>query len=387
MTDVSPAAAPLPDLTDMTREELTKFLVDAGQPRFRGDQVFRWIWEKLATSFEEMSDLPAPLRKRLAEIARLGGVALEKSELSRDGTRKYLVRLGDGRAVEAVLIPEESRMTLCISSQVGCALACAFCATGTMGLTRNLTPGEIAGQVALAVRELRKSPHPGHPDRERPVTNVVYMGMGEPLHNYDAVVKSLAILTDEKGLAFAARRITVSTVGLVPQMRALGEAFPVTLAVSLHAPNDVVRGRIMPINKKYDLAAVIAACREFPLKARARITFEYVLLAGVNDSLEDADQLALAISGLRCKVNLIPWNPIPTHARRGERGPRAGLPSADGAANEHEGAAFKRPSDVAIGAFAQRLDMRGVTCMVRTTRGRDIAAACGQLALKEAAPA
>src|SRR6185295_8336273 len=234
----------LPDLADMTREELTTFLVAAGQPRFRGDQVFRWIWKRLARSFDEMTDRPAPLRKRLAEMSRIGSVAAERVDVSKDGTRKFLVRLEDGAAVEAVLIPEASRMTLCISSQVGCALACAFCATGTMGLKRNLAAGEIAGQVALAVRTLRDEPHPGHPDRDRPVTNVVYMGMGEPLHNYEATLKSLDILTDDKGLAFAARRITVSTVGLVPQMRALGEAFAVTLAVSLHAPNDAVRGRI-----------------------------------------------------------------------------------------------------------------------------------------------
>jgi 23S rRNA (adenine2503-C2)-methyltransferase len=350
---------PLPDLADMTRDELTKFLVDAGQPRFRGDQVFRWIWKKLATSFEEMTDLPAPLRKKLAEIARIGSVAAERVDVSKDGTRKFLVRLDDGRAVEAVLIPDRTRMTLCISSQVGCALACAFCATGTMGLTRNLTPGEIAGQVALAVRTLKAEPHASHPDRERPVTNVVYMGMGEPLHNYDAVLKSLQILTDEQGLDFAPRKITVSTVGLVPQMAALGEAMPVTLAVSLHAPTSAVRGRIMPINKKYDFRAVLAACRAFPLKARARITFEYVMLAGVNDSLADADELSRALDGLQCKVNLIPWN-------------------------EHAGAPFKRPSAEAVGAFAAQLQNRGVTCMVRTTRGRDIAAACGQLALTAA---
>jgi 23S rRNA (adenine2503-C2)-methyltransferase len=251
-------------------------------------------------------------------------------------------------------------MTLCISSQVGCALACAFCATGTMGLTRNLTPGEIAGQVALAVRVLKETPYPGHAhlleDRERPVTNVVYMGMGEPLHNYDDVLKSLRILTDEEGLGFSPKKITVSTVGMVPQMLALGEAIPVTLAVSLHAPNEKIRGEIMPINKKYRLSDVMDACRKFPLKARARITFEYVMLAGVNDSIANAEELARVIDSLPCKVNLIPWN-------------------------EHAGAAFKRPSKAAVDAFARRLEELGVTCMVRTTRGRDIAAACGQLAL------
>jgi 23S rRNA (adenine2503-C2)-methyltransferase len=358
------ATATLPDLSDMTREELTQFLVAAGEPRFRGAQVFRWIWKRLATSFEEMTDLPAALRTRLATIARLSTVRAERVDVSKDGTRKFLVRLADGKAVEAVLIPEDRRMTLCISSQVGCALACAFCATGTMGLIRNLTPGEIAGQVALAVRTLRAAPHEGHPDRERPVTNVVYMGMGEPLHNYDAVLASLRILTDEQGLAFAARRITVSTVGLVPQMAALGREVPVTLAVSLHAPSDAIRGRIMPVNKRYGLDAVLDACRAFPLKARARITFEYVLLAGVNDRLGDADALARAIGDLRCKVNLIPWN-------------------------EHEGAHFRRPTDAAVAGFAKRLEDHGVTCMIRTTRGRDIAAACGQLALsaKETASA
>jgi 23S rRNA (adenine2503-C2)-methyltransferase len=345
-----------PDLCDLPREDLRRLVASLGEPAFRGDQVFRWIWKRGARSFDEMTDLPAPLREKLAAAAVVGRVAVARIDRSADGTRKFLVRLADGRDVECVLIPETSRMTLCISSQVGCALACAFCATGTMGLLRNLTPGEIAGQVALAVEELRARPHPGHPDRERPVTNIVYMGMGEPLHNYDAVLASLRILTDEQGLDFPPRRITVSTVGLVPQMAALGEAIPVNLAVSLHAPNDRVRGRIMPVNRRYDLSALLDACRKFPLGTRRRITFEYVLLHGVNDSLAQADELARALRGLRCKVNLIPWN-------------------------EHPGADFRRPPDAVVRAFADRLRTRGVDTTVRVTRGRDIAAACGQLAL------
>ncbi len=344
------------DLRDLTREELRVFVKDLGEPAFRGDQVFRWIWARGATSFETMTDLSAALRTKLAAAATIGTLAIPRIDVSTDGTRKFLVRMGDGKDVEAVLIPGPERMTLCISSQVGCALACAFCATGTMGLKRHLTPGEIAGQVALAIEELRARPHPGHPDRERPVTNIVYMGMGEPLHNYDNVLASLRILTDQHGIAFPPRRITVSTVGLVPQMAALGEAMPVMLAVSLHAPNDPVRDRIMPINKKWDFNAVLEACRSFPVGTRHRITFEYVLLAGINDQPSHADELAFALRGLRCKVNLIPWN-------------------------EHPGANFTRPTDEAVIAFEMRLRDAGVPTLIRTPRGRDIAAACGQLAL------
>lgn len=347
----------LPDLRDLPREDLRRLLVSLGAPAFRGDQVFRRLWQKGARTFDAIPELPAELRARLSAAARIGSVAPARVDVSRDGTRKFLVGLADGKNVECVLIPGASRMTLCISSQVGCALACAFCATGTMGLLRNLTPGEIAGQVLLAIEDLRARPHPGHPGRERPITNLVYMGMGEPLHNYDAVLASLRILTDEQGLGFAPRRITVSTVGLVPQMAALGAAMPVRLAVSLHAPDDATRGRIMPINRKFGLEQVIAACRAFPLPTRARLTFEYVVLHGVNDGPEQADRLARALEGLRCKVNLIPWN-------------------------EHAGADFRRPSDADVQAFAARLEQAGVPTTVRTTRGRDIAAACGQLALE-----
>lgn len=360
MNDPATPPVPRPDVRDLTRDELRAFLVSLGEPAFRGDQVFRRLWRRGAATFEEMSDLPAGLRARLAGSASIGRVTTESVARSRDGTRKLLVALADGMRVECVLIPETRRMTLCISSQVGCALACAFCATGTMGLRRNLTAGEIAGQVLLALQELRERPHPGHPDRERPITNVVYMGMGEPLHNYDAVIASLRILADEQGLAFPARRITVSTVGLVPQMAALGETLPVRLAVSLHAPDDAVRGSIMPINKRYGLDAVLEACRAFPLPTRARITFEYVLLHGVNDSAAQAEELARKLEGLRCKVNLLPWN-------------------------EHPGAAFRRPPEAAVRAFAERLEALGVRVTVRTTRGRDVAAACGQLAVTAAA--
>jgi 23S rRNA (adenine2503-C2)-methyltransferase len=346
------------DLRDLPRDALRAFVASLGEPAFRGDQVFRWLWKRGADSFDAMSDLPAAFRAKLAAAATIGSVEASRVDVSKDGTRKFLVRLADRREVEMVLIPEDERMTLCISSQVGCALACAFCATGTMGLTRNLTAGEIAGQVLLAHADLRSRPHAGHPDRERPVTNLVYMGMGEPLHNYDAVLASLRILTDEQGLGYPARRITVSTVGLVPQIAALGEAVPVNLAVSLHAPNDAVRGSIMPVNRKWSMQALLDACRAFPLGTRRRITFEYVLLAGVNDRPEHAAELAKALRGLRCKVNLIPWN-------------------------EHPGAHFKRPSGIAVKAFEKRLLDLGVATTVRTTRGRDIAAACGQLALAE----
>ena len=267
-------------------------------------------------------------------------------ERSADGTEKFLLTLGDGRRIESVFIPDTPALTFCISTQVGCAMACAFCLTGKMGLVRNLTAGEIAGQVrvlagALAMRNT--------------AFNIVLMGMGEPLHNYDETMKALRILADEHGLAVNPRRVTLSTVGLLPALERLAhEPLMPNLAISLHAPTDLQRGELVPINRKYGIAEIIEACKRFPLRRRSRITFEYVLLAGINDSPEDARRLARLLAGVKSKVNLIPLNAA------------AGIP-------------FERPTDAAVDRFAKTLAERDVTVSVRKSRGRDIRAACGQL--------
>ena len=293
-----------------------------------------------------MTDLPRNLRAGLAAEFALTTPALVHRETSIDGTEKFLLRLGDDRTIESVFIPDTPAMTFCISTQVGCAMACGFCLTGKMGLLRNLTAGEIVGQVrvladALAMRDAR--------------FNIVLMGMGEPLHNYDETMKALRILADEHGFALSPRRITLSTVGLLPALEKLArEPVMPNLAISLHAPTDAQRGELVPINRKYGIGDIIAACKRFPLNRRSRITFEYVLLAGVNDRPEDARRLAKLLAGVKSKVNLIPLNAAP------------GIP-------------FERPSDEAIDRFARILSERGLIVSVRKSRGRDIRAACGQL--------
>jgi 23S rRNA (adenine2503-C2)-methyltransferase len=355
-SEVAPEG-PLPDLRDLTREAMRAFVQELGEPAYRGDQIFRAIWRQGARSFDDMTTLPKALRERLATSARISTPEIAQVDTSTDGTQKVLLRLEDGRKIETVLIPDGDRLTLCISSQVGCALACRFCATGTMGLTRHMRPGEIVCQI-LAAQELLLGEEQGRKadPHQRPVTNIVMMGMGEPLHNYDGTLAALQILTDETAFDYAPARITVSTVGLVPQMLALGEALPVRLAVSLHAGDPETRRDLMPIDRKYPMEEVLEACRQFPLKTKERITFEYTLLRGVNDRPVDAENLARALEGLRCKVNLLAFN-------------------------EHEGAPFERPEDDSVLAFSERLRSLGVDAFVRTTRGRDIAAACGQLAV------
>ncbi|HEY8142313.1 MAG TPA: 23S rRNA (adenine(2503)-C(2))-methyltransferase RlmN, partial [Kofleriaceae bacterium] len=298
-----------------------------------------------------MTNVPGALRDALAATFRIGSLVLAQVSRSVDGTAKLLFRLADGATVESVLIPDGDKTTQCISSQVGCALDCQFCATAKLGLVRHLEPGEIADQVYRA-QELLAREEPG-----RRITNLVYMGMGEPLHNYDAVVKSIAILTDERGANFSHRRITVSTVGMVPAIERLGREPEIrpNLAVSLNAASDDVRDRIMPVNRKWPISRLLAALKAYPLERRRRITFEYVLLAGVNDRDEDAERLAQLLRGMKCKVNLIPWNP-------------------------HPGAPYQRPSAAAIERFQNRVKALGLAAYLRTPRGDDIDAACGQLA-------
>jgi 23S rRNA (adenine2503-C2)-methyltransferase len=341
---VSPASRI--ELAEMERGAVEVALDARGHQRFHAGQIFRWIYQRGVTDPSAMTDLSKDLRELLAAEFQLSTPALVHRETSVDGTEKFLLRLADGKTIESVFIPDTPSMTFCISTQVGCAMACAFCLTGKMGLARNLTAGEIVGQVRvladlLKMRDTR--------------FNIVLMGMGEPLHNYDETMKALRILTDKNGFAMSPKRITLSTVGLLPQLERLAkEPIMPNLAISLHAPTDAQRGELVPINKKYGVADIIAACKRFPLKRRTRITFEYVMLAGVNDRQEDARRLARLLAGVKSKVNLIPLNAA------------AGIP-------------FDRPSDEAVDTFGRILADHGLIVSVRKSRGRDIRAACGQL--------
>jgi 23S rRNA (adenine2503-C2)-methyltransferase len=337
--------------TDLTLDELTAALLARGEKRFRASQVWKWIHGRGARSFDEMTDLPAPLRKTLAEDAPIATLSVDAVQTSSDGTQKVRFRTADGRAIESVLIPDGDKLTQCISSQVGCALDCRFCATATLGFGRNLAAGEIVEQVYLGRQIAGRRP-----------TNLVYMGMGEPLHNYANVVASLRTLTDDNGAGFSHRRITVSTAGLVAGIEKLGkEDVRPNLAISLNATTDGVRDEIMPINKKWNIARLLAAIQAYPLERRRRVTFEYVLLAGVNDSLDDAARLARLLRGMPCKVNLIPWNPHPL-------------------------APYQRPSAEAIERFQNEVKRLGLPAYLRTPRGDDIDAACGQLAARDGGP-
>lgn len=335
-----------PELTEFDRAGLETALAERGHERFRARQIFAWLYKRGVADPAAMSDLPAGLRTSLSADFRLSTPRISSRERSADGTEKFLLQLNDGRHIESVFIPDTPAQTFCISTQVGCAMACAFCLTGKMGLVRNLTAGEIVGQVRVLARELHLLTTP---------FNIVLMGMGEPLHNYDETMKALRILADEHGLGLPMRRVTLSTVGLLPALEKLAqEPLMPNLAISLHAPTDAQRGALVPINKKYGIADIIDACKRFPLKRRSRITFEYVLLAGVNDAPDDARKLAKLLAGVKAKINIIPLNAA------------AGID-------------FERPSDEAIDRFARILAERGALVSVRKSRGRDIRAACGQL--------
>lgn len=341
---------------ERTPERWAEVVSGWGEPAFRGRQVFAWIHRHGVLDAARMTNLPKGVRERLEGLA-LPFARVEAAPPSADGTRKLVAHLHDGKRVETVLIPQvhagaRGEVTQCISSQVGCAMACVFCASGQAGLMRNLTVAEIVGQVLLA----RGSLPPG-----QRVTNVVYMGMGEPLHNYDAVAESLRLLTHPEGIGLSRRRVTVSTSGLVPQIDRLAADFggKVGLAISLHAVDDALRSRIMPINRKHGLDALLACLRRYPLPRRRRITIEYTLLRGLNDALDDADRLVDLLEGIPVKVNLIPMNPI-------------------------AGSSLQAPSDARVDAFAARVRGRGLSVFVRKRRGDDIAAACGQLALHDA---
>ncbi|RDD60234.1 23S rRNA (adenine(2503)-C(2))-methyltransferase RlmN [Ferruginivarius sediminum] len=339
-------------LVGLDRGEMAALVQDLGEPKFRAKQLWHWIYQHGAEDFAEMSSLAKAFRARLGESCTAARLVVKTEQHSHDGTRKWLLRLRDLQEVEAVYIPEEDRGTLCVSSQVGCTLTCRFCHTGTQRLVRNLSAGEILGQIMLARDSLGEWPSP---KEGRLLTNIVMMGMGEPLYNYDEVAKALRIAMDAEGLGFSRRRITLSTSGVVPMMQRCGEELGVNLAVSLHAVTDEVRDHLVPLNKKYPIAELLKACRAYPgINNARRITFEYVMLKGVNDSPADARELARLLRDIPAKVNLIPFNPWP-------------------------GSEFECSTPEAIQRFSDLLYEAGYSAPVRTPRGQDILAACGQL--------
>jgi len=330
------------DLKNLSPDALVDFLAGLGKEKFRADQILRWIYQRGVIDFSEMTDLAKSFRDELSQRATISAFTQETVEVSSDGTRKFLFQLVDGKSVETVLIPmENGRSTLCVSTQVGCAMQCSFCFTGTFGLERNLTTSEIVNQVC-AVR------------KHHSINNIVLMGMGEPLHNLDNVVNALKILYAPHGFDYGPRRVTLSTAGLVPEMRELGQRIKVNLAVSLNATTDEVRDELMPINRRYPLSVLMEACRKHPLPPSQRITFEYILIQGVNDSQADAKRLVKLLHGIKAKVNLIPFN-------------------------EHSGSEFRTPDVQTIRAFQTYLLDRQIVAIRRAGKGLDISAACGQL--------
>ena len=339
-------AAEKPDIAELELAELEATISPLGVERFHAGQMYRWVYRRGLERFDGMTDLSLQLRGQLEAMLTLTTPEVKAREQSSDGTQKFLLALADGRTIESVFIPDTPAMTFCVSTQVGCAMRCGFCLTGQMGLVRNLTAGEIAGQVRVLAREL---------DLQHRRFNIVLMGMGEPLHNYDATMKALRILATPEGLALTPRRVTLSTVGILPALDRLArESWLPNLAVSLHATTDRVRHELVPTSRTQRLTDLVAACRRFPLKHRDRITFEYVLLAGVNDTATDATRLVTLLRGLHAKVNLIPLNEAP-------------------------GVGFSRPSDERVNRFARSLTSGGLRVSVRKSRGQDIRAACGQL--------
>ncbi len=345
------------NLLDFDLEGLAAFCERLGEKRFRAVQLFRWIHQKGVARFEDMTDLARSLREKLPGVCEVRGLPVLTQQDSADGTIKWLFDVGDGNAVESVFIPEDDRGTLCVSSQAGCAVGCRFCSTGHQGFSRNLSTGEIIAQLWFAEHYLRRKFNTS----ERVISNVVMMGMGEPLQNYTALVPALKTMLDDHGYGLSRRRLTVSTSGVVPMMERLSQDCPVALAVSLHAPNDALRDHLVPLNKKYPLAELMDAClRYLPAAPRDFITFEYCMLDGVNDQPEHAQQLIDLVRGhagrgVPCKLNLIPFNPFPD----------SGL---------------KCSPKTVVKAFAERLNSAGIVTTVRKTRGDDIDAACGQLA-------
>ncbi|TAN04887.1 MAG: 23S rRNA (adenine(2503)-C(2))-methyltransferase RlmN [Rhodanobacteraceae bacterium] len=338
------------NLLEFDRDGLRAFFADLGEKPYRADQVMKWIYHRLESDFGVMTDLGKSLREKLPEVAVVAPPKALLDKASSDGARKWLLGMDAGNAVETVYIPEPTRGTLCVSSQIGCGLNCRFCSTGTQGFNRNLATSEIIGQVWHAAKQLGNITH-----QERRITNVVMMGMGEPLLNFDNVVKAMGLMRDDLGFGLASKRVTLSTAGVVPMIDKLGEVADVSLAVSLHAPNDELRTQLVPLNKRWGIAELLDACARYAARRpRATITFEYTLMKGVNDTPALAKQLAKLMHRLPAKVNLIPFNPFP-------------------------GTQYERSDEAVIRDFQTILLNAGVQTMVRRTRGEDIDAACGQL--------
>jgi 23S rRNA (adenine2503-C2)-methyltransferase len=334
-----------PNIRDMSLSEIEALITDLGKEKYRARQVMKCLYQKGATSFGEMTTLSRGFRARMEDLVVIAEPTLDQILTSADGTKKALFRLADGLFIESVLIPGRNHWTACISTQAGCAMGCLFCLTGRGGLMRNLRPSEITGQMTMLRRFTPEGPE---------IKNIVLMGMGEPLANYDHTVTAIRILTSDDGLGFSNRKITVSTCGLAPQIIRLGREICVNLAISLNAPDDRRRNALMPVNRKYPLATLLDACRDYPMPGRRMLTFEYILMAGVNDSPADAKALAHLLKNIRCKLNLITFNEFP-------------------------GSAFRTPSREAVSAFQQVLLDHHYTAILRASRGRDILAACGQL--------
>ena len=372
---------PPADILNLSLAELEAWCEARRMPRYRAGQVAFWLYRRGARDFAAMTNVSRALRDELAASFRVGSLTVAHVSRSHDGTTKLLFRLSDGATIESVLIPDNARLTLCVSTQIGCAMGCTFCATATLGFRRHLTRGEIVEQLLLARdqlggdaggvtggvgsapigREASVGADPTPPVTPPHITNLVFMGMGEPLHNYAATVGAIETLTATWGVDLSYRRVTVSTVGLVPEMQRLLADTRVQLAVSLTTVDQDLRQRLMPVGKKHPVAELLAACRALPLPRRKRVTFEYVMLAGVNDGVEQARALARALAGIRCKVNLIPFNPFPE-------------------------AGYARSDDVTVARFQDALHRAGIHATVRESRGADIAAACGQLVAEERQP-
>ncbi|PKN52134.1 MAG: 23S rRNA (adenine(2503)-C(2))-methyltransferase RlmN [Deltaproteobacteria bacterium HGW-Deltaproteobacteria-13] len=335
----------LPNLLDFTLEEMQEFISSLGKEKFRAPQIMKWLYQSGSVSFDEMTTLSRDFRVKLSKLARISRPQIVKIQESKDGTKKALLRLEDGLFIESVLIPGKNNWTICVSTQAGCAMDCKFCLTARNGFKRNLNPSEIAGQLITLKNELPQCPE---------IKNIVMMGMGEPLANYDNVLKTIKNLTCDFGMGFSNRKITVSTCGLAPQIIRLGQDICINLAVSLNAHDNETRNKLMPVNKKYPLEVLLDACKKYPMPGRRLLTFEYILMDGMNSSVQDAKKLAALLKGQRCKLNLIVFNEYPESP-------------------------FKSPQPKTVEAFQQTLIDHHYTTMLRKSKGSDILAACGQL--------
>jgi 23S rRNA (adenine2503-C2)-methyltransferase len=340
------------NLLGFSRQQLRELFAEFGEKPYRADQLMKWVHHRGVDDFNDMTDISRAVRQRLIDSCEVREPEVAQEQVSADGTRKWLIKSQSGSLVETVFIPEDARGTLCVSSQVGCALDCSFCSTGKQGFNSNLTSAEIVGQLRIARRVLAQH----YPDRKRTVTNVVMMGMGEPLLNFEPVTAAVDIMMDDLGYGISKRKVTISTAGVVPAIERLTETTDCSLAISLHAPNDELRNQLVPINKKYNIESLLAACRRYAQKLgdKRTITVEYTLMDGINDQPQHAAELAQLLRTLPCKINLIPFNPFP-------------------------GSDYRRPTSFNIRHFQDRLVKAGYSVTVRTTRGEDINAACGQL--------